>query len=72
MALERIRIRSLFTLNQQNNLYNNYLEMQALVIGYKEFCEQHGLKESSALFLDNFMKGISYKSLKEKVEGMQK
>ena len=72
MALERIRIRSLFTLNQQNALYNNYLIMQALVVGYREFCEQNGLKESSTLFLDSFMKGINYKSLKEKIKEIGK
>ena len=72
MALEKIRIRSLLTLNQQNQIYNNFLVMEALVMGYKEFVDQEGLTEKATLFMDTFMKGISYKSLKEKVGKLKK
>lgn len=72
MALEKIRIKALFSLNQQNAIYNNLLTMEALVIGYKEFCEQQGLGQVSQLFLDNFMKSITYKTLKDKIKEIKK
>lgn len=72
MALERIRIRTQLTLNQQNELYNDFLKLEAMVVGYKELCKQEGITEKSALYLDNFMKTITYKTLKEKIKEMKK
>ena len=69
MGLAKVRINHQFTLEQQNVLYNNYLSVQAISVGLKEFIEMRGLSAEMQIFMNNFMKTITYKELKEKIKG---
>ena len=50
-------------------LYNNYLSVQAVSVGLKEFIEMRGLGAEMQIFMTNFMKNITYKELKAKIKG---
>ena len=69
MGLYKVKINSLFNLEQQNELYNDYLELQALSVGLKEFIESRGLCAEMQIFMTNFMKNITYSELKAKING---
>lgn len=69
MGLCRVKFKHQFTLEQQTELYNNYLTLQAVSVGLKEFVESRGLSADMQIFMTNFMKNITYKDLKRKVKG---
>ena len=69
MGLAKVRFKHQFTLEQQNMLYNNYLSVQAISVGLKEFIEMRGLGAEMQIFMNNFMKTITYKELKAKIKG---
>ena len=69
MGLAKVRFKHQFTLEQQTELYNNYLTLQAVSVGLKEFVESRGLSADMQIFMNNFMKNITYKELKAKIKG---
>ena len=68
MGLYKVKINSAFTLEQQNELYNDYLQLQALCLGLKEFIDSRKLTLESQIFMFNYMRNINYTELKRKLE----
>lgn len=68
MGLYKVKINSLFNLEQQNELYNDFLELQAACLGLKEFIDSRGLTLESQIFMFNYMRNINYTELKRKLE----
>ena len=67
MGLYKIKIKSPFTLDQQNELYNKNMELMAVLIGYQDFIKQENLTDKCQIFMEQHIKTFTYNDLRARL-----